>query len=184
MLKKEITYEGIDGPVTETFYFGITKAELVEMEHAKPGGFKNYVEALISANDGRTILTLIKDFIGMTVGKRVDDRFVKDPDFTKAFMSSEPYSVVFMEFLENPNSVEGFIKQVLPSDLGEKYLEEVASAHKNDQREYTEDELLTMDEDEFTKVAGPDPKEWSREHLQIAFQRRSRQQHHGKPQLV
>lgn len=174
MLKRTITYPNIDDEmVTEEFYFGITKAELAEMEMEKPGGFKNYVEALIAANDGKTILTLIKDFIRMTVGHRVNGRFVKDEEFTAAFMSSEPYSAIFMEFLQNPNSVEDFIKGVLPADLADKFVEEAASA-KSPNHEYTEKELLEMSWEEFDRVAGTDAKEMTKEHLQIAFLRKER----------
>lgn len=174
MLKKDITYTDInEQPVTETFYFGITKAEIVEMEFATPGGLKNHIEALIEAVDGKTIITLIKDFIAMTVGQRVDGRFVKSESFAKAFMSSEPYSVVFMEFLQNPNSVSEFIKAVLPADLSEKYVEELTNGALPVGREYTEQELLDMDQDEFDAVVGTDLRKMTPAQMQIAYVRRT-----------
>lgn len=174
MLKREITYTDIDEQtVTETFYFGITKAEIAEMEFSTPGGLKNHIEALVQAQDGKTIITLIKDFIAMTVGQRVDGRFVKSESFTRAFMSSEPYSVIFMEFLENPNSVADFIKAVLPSDLSEKYVEELANGAVASDREYTEEELLAMDQAEFDAIVGTDMSKMTRAQMQIAYVRRT-----------
>ena len=179
MLKRTITYTNIDDQqVTEDFYFNLSKAELAEMELSKPGGFEAWVKSLMQTNDGGVIIAAFKDLVAMTVGERTQDgKFIKSENFKRAFMSSEPYSIIFMEFLENPNSVGEFLKATLPQDLVQKLREE-QTAQK---REYTEKELLEMDDAQFQAIAGPNPRDWSREHLQIGFQRKSR---HNQPQAV
>lgn len=179
MLKKSITYTNIDGKeVTEDFYFNISKAELAEMELSKAGGMVDWIKFLEQTNDGGMIIAAFKDLIAMSVGERTQSgRFIKTDEIRASFMSSEPYSVLFMELIQNPNSITEFLTNVLPSDLVDK-MHEVEAAS---QKEYTEQELLDMDDAQFLSVAGPNPRDWSHRHLQVGMQRKMK---HNNPQPV
>ena len=44
MLKQEITYTDLDGKkITETFYFHLSKMEVLELEQEFPGGLGEYL---------------------------------------------------------------------------------------------------------------------------------------------
>jgi hypothetical protein len=97
LLKKSITYENpfTQQEVTEEHYFHISKADMVEMEmeeHAEKytkwdkvlnknvefTGIQAKIQRLVDTEDGKTIMTILKDLILRAYGKKEGDRFVKN----------------------------------------------------------------------------------------------------------
>lgn len=120
MLKKTITYPDLDGnPVTEDFYFNLSKAEIAEMELSHEGGLGDYLQRIVESEDGSAIISMFKEIIGKAIGRRSEDgrRFVKSEEITNDFMQTEAYSKLFMEFLTDPDAAANFIKGIVPSDM-------------------------------------------------------------------
>lgn len=115
MLKREITYETLDGDtVTNTFYFNLTKAEITELELGYDGGITGFIQRVSATQDNRKLIEEFKRIILLCYGVREGDSFVKTQELRDRFAGSNAYSELFMEFLTVPGSVEEFLKGVMP----------------------------------------------------------------------
>jgi hypothetical protein len=165
MLKKTITYKDLDGnPVTEDFYFNLSKAELAEMELSQKGGFESYIRELLAAEDGGAIIGAFKNIITSAVGRRSEDgrRFIKNQEIVDDFLQSDAYSTLFMEFITDETAAARFVRGIVPSDMAEvsPELSQVPEEPKDDRPAY------------IRENREPTPKElreMSREELQEAF---------------
>lgn len=192
MLKKTVEYEDFDGnKVVEDLYFHLSKAELSEMELSHDGeGLSDYLQKILENMDKAGIVQAYKDLLGKAVGRRHEDgrRFEKSPEITSTFFQTGAYDAVFMELFTDVNAASTFFRAVLPADLREKIEEETArttvvdlpqpaietAAVSKKLSDYSDEELLAMDQDEFDRIAGKDPKKWPRNVLVVAFQRKTK----------
>ena len=120
MLSKKITYINFDGDtVTETFYFNLTKAEVSEMQLRHPGGYAEYLERIIDSKDSAEIMDAFTTLILDSYGEKTPDGrfFDKDEKMKKRFHTSEAYSALLMEMIEDPDSAIAFVNGSLP-DMG------------------------------------------------------------------
>lgn len=123
MLKKDITYNDLDdNPITETFWFHLSKAEMAEMalaKEGKAGGFDAYIKRLVASQDGEVLIATFKEILLMTIGERSEDnkRFIKSDEITRNFVQSDAYSVLLMELLTDAEKMSAFINGVVPSDM-------------------------------------------------------------------
>lgn len=119
MIKKTITYEDFDGSKkTETFYFNLTKAELMEFEISEPGGMRNRIEAMGQSQDPVEVLGLLRRIIQVAIGEKTPDgKFIKHSDFANAFLSSDAYSELFLDLMRSVDSASQFITGLLPAEL-------------------------------------------------------------------
>ena len=138
MLKKTITYENpfTGQPVSEDHYFHISKADLIEMEMeehkdeytAKDGrkltGMQAKLQRIVDSEDGKAILTELKDMVRRSYGRKEGDRFIKSPDIWAEFSSSEAFSQLIFDLCTNATAAAEFINGVVPGDL-ERVAEEV-----------------------------------------------------------
>jgi hypothetical protein len=185
MLKKDITYTNLDGDeVTETFYFHLSKVEIIEMEVAHPGGLANYLTQIGQAEDGAKLMAAFREFISKTVGRRSEDgsKFIKNEDITEAFMSSDAYSELVFQFFTDTNAAIEFVNAVVPRNLQEQ----AAAVSKTTTVElpqepekpktiddYTDQELQFMDPEQFKALMNSIPgKNIPRRVLQIAIRRK------------
>lgn len=123
MYNKEIKYVDFDGNErTETFQFHLSKAELAEMELSKVGGFKNYIQAIIDADDREQLLTLFKGLILKSYGRKSEDgkRFVKSEEISRAFEECPAYSELFIELVTNTDAAISFVNGIIPPELQKK----------------------------------------------------------------
>jgi len=174
MIKKTIAYQDIDGKeVTEDFYFNLNKGELAEWMMTFPGeDFKSHLERIRDSEDPKQILPLFKEIIARSVGQRTEsNRFMKDPQFTAEFMSSDAFSEMFIGFLQNAEEFVEFCQGLVPAAMARS----IQNVELPEPKQYTVEELVAMDEDEFYRVAGDDSKKWSKDQMLAAFQRRNRQ---------
>ena len=117
MLKKSITYTDYNGnSCTEDFYFNISNAEVIEMEHKTPGGYGELIKKAISTNDAPIIMDVFKTFILNSYGIKSPDgkRFEKSEEITKAFEQSPAYDVLFMELCTNADAAAAFVAAIMP----------------------------------------------------------------------
>jgi hypothetical protein len=168
MLKRTITYEDTDGARrTEDFYFNLSKAELLEMKMTT--GLEEYLQSVVTSTDGGVVMAAFKDLIGRAVGERTDGgRFIKSDEITAAFLSSDAYSELLMSLISDENASTTFFNGIVPKDL-------VETLKSTNEREYSPEELLAMDQAQFDRIVGTDANKMSRDHLVIAMQRRNHQ---------
>ena len=116
MFKKEIEYQDFNGQQRkETFYFNLSKAELMEMELSTQAGMEEMIKMLIATKDNAKIVQTFKDLILKSYGIKSEDgtRFIKTPELREAFEQSNAYSELFIEILSNTDSQVAFINGVV-----------------------------------------------------------------------
>lgn len=137
MLKKDITYENpfTGEQVTETHYFHISKADLVEMQmeehqdkYVKDGveytGMQAKLQRIVDAEDAKAIMDQMKDLIRRSYGKKDGDRFVKSKAVWEEFSSTEAYSQLFYELCTDGEKSSEFVNGIVPANLVEQVAEE------------------------------------------------------------
>lgn len=120
MLKKTITYSGFDGTeYTEDFWFGLTKADLIEMEVTTPGGMQEYIKQIAQSQDVKAVLEMFKNLILKSYGKKSPDgkRFIRSKEISDEFAQTNAYDVLLMEIFSDENAAAAFVNGILPQDL-------------------------------------------------------------------
>ena len=134
MLVKPITYTDYNGVErTETFYFTLSQAELIDMQlGGKDGLYSNKLQKMIDNHDAAAIVATIKEFVLKSYGEKTDDgkRFIKSPEISEAFMQTEAYSQLITELLSDDAKSSEFILGIMPQALREAA---VAEMNKNKQ---------------------------------------------------
>ena len=134
MLAKPITYTDYNGVErTETFYFNLSQAELIDMQlGGKDGLYSNKLRKMIDNHDAAAIVATIKEFVLKSYGEKTDDgkRFIKSPEISEAFMQTEAYSQLITELLSDDAKSSEFILGIMPQALREAA---VAGMNKNKQ---------------------------------------------------
>lgn len=117
MIEKTVTYKDYDGNErTETFFFHLTKADIVLMEHSVEGGFDKRLKRIVDSQDNVEIAKTFKKLILDSYGEKSPDgrRFIKNEKLREEFSQTEAFSIIFMSFLENPSVGAEFIKGIMP----------------------------------------------------------------------
>lgn len=117
MLKKTITYTDYNGNErTETFYFNLTQAEVVEMEMSTNGGMAEMVQRVVDAKDKPALIKIFKDLVLKAYGEKSLDgkRFVKSEEISTAFSQTEAYSQFFMELATDDKAAADFVNGIIP----------------------------------------------------------------------
>lgn len=120
MLKKTITYTDYDDiERTETFYFNLSEAELTKMQLEVPGGLDGMLQKMIDTKDVPGVTKVFDEIIKRAYGEKSPDGkyFRKSNEISENFMSTEAYSVLYMELLSNPNELANFINGLLPARI-------------------------------------------------------------------
>lgn len=123
MLKKQITYTDCEGKQrTDTFYFNLSKAELIKMQFSAAGGLKEMMERAVNESDNGKLIEVFEDLIRRSYGVKTEDNlsFVKKKDgkeLAEAFMQTDAYSELFMELVTDENAAAAFINGVIPPSL-------------------------------------------------------------------
>lgn len=118
MLTKEITYTDLNGNQrTDTYYFNLTKAELLEYDSSFEDGVLNYLTFLTKNGDkmkGKLVLAF-KDLILRSYGEKTPNgRFIKNEELREAFAASEAYGELFMEITSSEENAANFINAIIP----------------------------------------------------------------------
>lgn len=116
-----------------TYYFNLTKAELMEMELGKEGGLQEYIKKIVDAEKTPELVKLFKELILMSYGEKSEDgmRFMKKAidghRLSDDFEQTDAYSELFTELATNAESATAFVNGILPAQLQAQ----VAEAQKN-----------------------------------------------------
>lgn len=118
MLAKPITYKDpFSGEnVTETFYFNITTAEMLDIEARYNGSIMTAIRRVLDSRNLESIIEIFKYLIGKAYGERPlnTNKFVKSKEATDAFLSSDAYSELMFELLEDKEAASEFFTHVFP----------------------------------------------------------------------
>lgn len=123
MLKKRIKYEDFNGEEREEdFYFNLTKTEILKWDLNTAGGLEALIKKIIDTKDTVQLLKIFDQIIDMAYGERSADgkRFVKSKELTDAFKQTNAYDNMFMEFMQNPDEYNKFIRAIIPSDVAKE----------------------------------------------------------------
>ena len=123
MLKKTMEYTDYNGVTRkETFYFNLTKAEIMEMEMSTDGGFAEMIQRVVDAKDAPTIVKIFKELILKAYGEKSDDgkRFMKSEEISQAFAQTEAYSELFMELATDDKAAADFVNGIVPADAAKE----------------------------------------------------------------
>lgn len=124
MYPKTIKYTDFNGTEREeTFYFNLSKAEVMEMELGTAGGFTAILSRMIKSPDQVALSKLFKDIILKSYGEKSPDgryfRKLSDAGvpLSIAFSQTEAYSVIYMELLNDDVKAAEFIKGIAPVEV-------------------------------------------------------------------
>ena len=123
MLKKTITYTDLyDNEVTEDFYFNLTEAEIATLEISKNGGYAEYLQNIVNAQDGEEIANQLKSIVLKAYGKPSEDgkRFVKSEQLSEEFYQTNAYSELIMSFFRDAKEAAAFMVGVMPKKIREQ----------------------------------------------------------------
>jgi len=127
MYIKTIEYKDYSGNMRkEDFFFNLSKAEIMEMELSKDGGFDQWITRIANAQNTPELIKLFKELILMSYGERSLDgkSFIKKDPVTGKLLRDEfeqtaAYPVLFMELATNTEAATEFINKVIPEDAAE-----------------------------------------------------------------
>ena len=120
MIKKTITYTDYNNVErTESFYFNLSKAEIMEMEMGTDGGMAETLKKIVDAKDAPAIIRVFKDLVLKAYGVKSDDgrRFIKSKELSDSFAQTEAYSQIFIELATDADAAAKFVNGIVPSDL-------------------------------------------------------------------
>lgn len=118
MLAKPITYKDpfTGENVTETFYFNITTAEMLDIEARYNGSIMSAIKRVQNSRNLESIIEIFKYLIGKAYGERPlnTNKFIKSKEATDAFLASDAYSELMFELLEDKEAASEFFTHVFP----------------------------------------------------------------------
>lgn len=120
MLKKDITYVDYNGVERkETYYFNLSKPELIEMEYSGSGSYSEFAQTVVDARNNATILKVFKDLILKAYGEKSSDGryLMKNPELSARFENSPAYESLYMELISDSEKAANFFTKILPADL-------------------------------------------------------------------
>jgi len=125
MYARDITYTDYNGVErTEKFYFNLNKAELLnmELEYQEKGGIKNAMNKMMDDKDAKGVVKLITWMIRHAYGEKSADgkQFLKNDAIMDGFVSTEAYSNLIMDLLNDSDKLGDFMAKIMPADIREE----------------------------------------------------------------
>lgn len=117
---------------TETKFFNLTEAEVMEMELGTAGGVAELLQRIVAAKDQPTIIKFFKDFILKAYGEKSPDglRFDKSEQMRQDFSNTQFYNLLFMELATDDEKAAKFVNGVIPQSVGIKKPEVITPVAK------------------------------------------------------
>lgn len=120
MLKRDITYEDFNGDtITESFYFNLTRTEVIELEVGYEGGLEAALKRIVAAENREQLVKEFKKIVLLSYGVKSEDgkRFIKSDELRAEFSQTAAFDVLFMDLATNDDSASTFVKGILPKDM-------------------------------------------------------------------
>ena len=102
MLKKTMQTVDFGGTErTETYYFNLTKAEIMEMQLGTEGGFVEMIHRIVDAKSQLELAEMFKKIICKSYGVLSPDgrKFIKNQAVLDDFMATQAFSDLYMELV-------------------------------------------------------------------------------------
>ncbi len=133
MLKKVFNYVDYDGnQVSETCYFALSKAEIINFQVRGNGTFIDNLKSLLENRDIEKLYDFFKELVLDSYGVKSEDgrRFKKTPEIREDFKYSIPYSELITELMTNEDKIAEFARGVTPFDLSEEDIKKAMKSAK------------------------------------------------------
>ena len=118
MISNSITYIEYNGNErTETHWFNMNDAEIMEMELSITGGMSKMIEQIIEAKDTPALMKVFKDLILKSYGVKSPDgkRFIKSDEITLEFTQTEAYVKLYTTLAKNTKEAIEFVNGIIPN---------------------------------------------------------------------
>lgn len=122
MLKREITFKNFnDEQVTKTYYFNLSKSELIELELGEEGGLAELLQTIVESQNTPALIKQFKRLVLLAYGEKSADgeRFVKSDEIRNAFEQTAAYDALFSELATSDDAASTFINAVVPREIME-----------------------------------------------------------------
>lgn len=119
MYARKIKYTDYNGNEREeTFYFNLSRAEVIQMELGVNGGLTKMLENMVETANGSGLSTFFNDIILKSYGEKSLDgkRFIKTKELSDAFSQTEAYSNLYTELVTDAGKASEFIKGIMPQE--------------------------------------------------------------------
>jgi len=124
MFSKRITWNDWNGnEVSQTFYFHLTKTEMVKLNLKYRGGIVNCMNKALETNDEQQVLMIVDDVIRTAYGEKSEDgQHFEKAKGAKAdsFAETGAYDVLFLELVSDPGKLSTFMTEIMPKDLADQ----------------------------------------------------------------
>lgn len=200
MLKQVVKFTNYnDEEDSETLYFNLNKVEVADMLDWIPR-LNRFIEVTdgpertLTTEEVKEFLSIVKSLIELSYGVRSEDgkHFRKSPEIFAEFKESAAYDAFVFSLFEDTEAAMSFMRNVLPKELrieaqaNQTVVQlptEPVSTAKSEAKSATEGELsvedfsdedlLSMDKEQFERLVGKDPSKMSPRVLRVAFRRKN-----------
>ncbi len=120
MLKKTMKTVDFGGTERiETYYFNLTKAEIMEMQLGTEGGFVELIHKIVDAKSQLELAEMFKKIICKSYGVLSPDgrKFIKNQTVLDDFMATQAFSDLYMELVGDENKAAEFFEGIMPEDM-------------------------------------------------------------------
>ena len=122
MYKKNITYVDFNGNErTDPFYFNLSDAEILELQVEYGGNMSQIMGSMLEKGDAKGLLGIITNLIKSSYGEKSNDgrRFMKNQEIRDSFVTTDAYSKLVLELLNDEKEFEKFMSGIIPSERRE-----------------------------------------------------------------
>ncbi len=122
MYAKAIKYTDYNGNEREeTFYFNLSKAEIIDLEWRTPGGLENRFKQIMQRMNGQELADTFKMLIQKSYGVKDPEgrRFIKNQEVLNNFVETEAYSELYILLATDDKAAAEFINGIFPKDVVE-----------------------------------------------------------------
>lgn len=126
MLVRTFDYKDFNGQNRkDTWYFNLTRAELLKMELGAWGGMDALLKRLMREENPEKIMDMFEKIILGAVGEKSPDgrKFVKSESIREDFKATQAYSDLFFELVTDPEKANAFLKGCVDEELAAKITE-------------------------------------------------------------
>lgn len=126
MHKEVITFTDYNGVErTESFYFNMNEAELIEMQYGTAGGLDQTIKKIIETKDQGALIKIFKKLVLDAYGEKSDDgrRFIKEVNgrrLSDDFKETPAYPILFMKLSSDDEAAAKFMNEIIPSDVAKE----------------------------------------------------------------
>ena len=147
MIKKNITYIDFDGEErTDAFYFNLSKAELMDIELDYNGNMSAAMNIMLEKRDMKGVLGLLSKLVRKAYGEKSGDgkRFLKNKELEDGFATTDAFSNLLIELVNDEKKLEAFVTGVIPADMREEVEKRMEETRETEAAEQPKPKVVDM----------------------------------------